>query len=189
MSASLPSPEAALRQQLDDLCASAGSTVQPEQQAQLLEQVSLATPEASLQQGGVTSAWMPTPCSSQGCCAELLCSCLPECASRGQLLPLIGLEHVTARGSCVPGARHLDTVRVVLTPLPCFQVQEMCERCSAAGISTKYAKKVASRLQRAGPARAALQTAVDAGELAALEAALQDARGLRRWEFGLADAR
>ena len=61
-----------------------------------------------------------------------------------------------------------------------WQVHGMCQRCSSAGISTKYAKKVASRLQRVRPVREALQAAVHKQECSCLEAALQDARSLRR---------
>ena len=65
-----------------------------------------------------------------------------------------------------------------------WQVHGMCQRCGSAGISTKYAKKVASRLQRVQPVREALQAAVLKQECSCLEAALQDARSLRRCATG-----
>ena len=61
-----------------------------------------------------------------------------------------------------------------------LQVHDLCHRCSSAGISTKYAKKVVSRLERVGPAREALQAAVQSRDLDCLDTALQHARSLRR---------
>lgn len=60
------------------------------------------------------------------------------------------------------------------------QVQDMAERCAASGISIKYGKKVLGRLEKVAPARQELVAAMSAGALARLQAAVDEARGLRR---------
>ena len=76
------------------------------------------------------------------------------------------------------------------SPWPCLkphvmhmQVQDMAEQCAASGISIKYGKKVLGRLERVASARQELTAAMGAGELTRLQAAVNEARGLRRSEL------
>ena len=62
------------------------------------------------------------------------------------------------------------------------EVQSMSAKCVAAGISVKYGKKVLSKLERVAPVRRALAAGMseDGGGRESLEAALEQARGVKR---------
>lgn len=60
----------------------------------------------------------------------------------------------------------------------------MAEQCAAASISVKYGKKVLGKLEKVAPVRLSLQQLLREGRdtsTDAFEAALEQARGLRRF--------